>query len=105
MLQDLSTITTIPLFTLKKLFNNLSLCICHRILENYLNKQSDTCVDIGIGKLSIQIEDDSIRYKFIPSYKFEQNLIKTLKSKQSPLLDQAEEVLVNKILNTYKELL
>ena len=106
MLEDLANITTIPIFTLKKLFNNLSLCIIHKVLENYLNKDCDTQVDIGIGKLSIQIISDSVvRYMFVPSYKFEQHLTEAIDSKKSPLIESAEEILVDKIQNTYKELM
>jgi len=55
MINDLAKITTIPVFTLKKLCTNLILCICHRVLENYLNKETETSADIGIGKLNISI--------------------------------------------------
>lgn len=105
MIEDLARITTIPVFTLKKLFNNLGYCICHKVLENYLEKNVDTCVNIGIGKLSISILDNSILYKFIPSQKFEQNLVDTIKNKESPLVNHAEDILIDKITNTYKELL
>ena len=68
MINDLARITTISVLTLKKLFNNLSMCICHRVLENYLDKKIDTVVDIGIGKLAISMESDCIFYKFITHY-------------------------------------
>lgn len=105
MIEDLARITTIPVFTLKKLFNNLCFCICHKVLENYLEKNLDTCVNIGIGKLSISIIDGQILYKFIPSQKFEQILIDTIKNKQSPLVNKTEDILIDKIITTYKELL
>lgn len=105
MLEDLARITTIPVFTLKKLFNNLCLCICHKVLENYFEKNLDTCVNIGIGKLSISLDNNSIFYKFIPSQKFEQSLIDTIQNKESPLVNHAEDILIDKITTTYKELL
>ena len=105
MIDDLAKITTIPVYTIKKLFNNLIICICHKVLENYLDKITDTCVDLGFGKLCLSIEEDEIIYKFIPSQKFESTLIDTLKTKQSPLITKAEKILTNKIINTYKELL
>ena len=105
MIDDLAKITTIPVFTLKKLCTNMILCICHKVLENYQNKETDTSADIGIGKLNISIQDNEVLYKFVPSYKFEQLLIETLKTKQSPLITKAEEILVTKVTNTYKELM
>ena len=67
MINDLAKITTIPVFSLKKLCTNMILCICHRVLENYLNKETETTADIVITK--------------------------------------AEEILVTKVTNTYKELM
>lgn len=105
MINDIAKITTIPVFTLKKLCANLILCICHVVLENYLNKEVETTADIGIGKLNISIQENEILYKFIPSYKLEQCLVDTINTKQSPLITKAEELLVSKITNTYKELM
>ena len=105
MINDLAKITTIPVFSLKKLCTNMILCICHRVLENYLNKETETTADIGIGRLNISIQEDEILYKFIPSYKFEQSLIETIDTKKSPLITKAEEILVTKVTNTYKELM
>ena len=105
MLQDLAQITTIPVFSIKKIFNNLTLCIVHKVLENYLTHTTETCVDIGIGKLSIQLIDNIVKYKFIPSQKFENLLVEAIHSKQSPLVSKAEDILVDKIQNTYKELM
>lgn len=105
MINDLAKITTIPIFTLKKLCINIVLCICHNVLEHYLNKEVDTTADIGIGKLNISIQENEILYKFIPSHKFEQLLLETIRTKQSPLITKAEQVLVTKVTNTYKELM
>lgn len=105
MINDLARITTISVLTLKKLFNNLSMCICHRVLENYLDKKIDTVVDIGIGKLAISMESDCIFYKFIPSQKFESMLVETINTKTSPLVAYAEDILISKVKNAYKELM
>lgn len=104
MFEQISKITTIPVLTLKKLFSNIQKYICHVVLENFLNKNVESCVDIGFGKLNIYIESDRILYKFIPSAKFETQLIDTITKKESPLVIEAEDILVQKIINTYKDL-
>ena len=105
MFEDLSNLMSISVVILKKIFNNLIYCICHSVLESYLNKSTYSSVDIGIGKLNIHINNDELEYKFIPSLKLENELVKTLQSKTSPLVSQCETVLTNKVNLTYKDLL
>ena len=102
--EQISKITTIPVLTLKKLFSNIQKYICHVVLENFLNKQTESAVDIGFGKLCILVEDDSVFFKFFPSQKFENQIINTIQTKESPLVTEAEDILVQKIVNTYKDL-
>lgn len=104
MFEQISKITTIPVLTLKKLFNNIECYICHRVLENFLDHEAESSIDIGFGKLYILIEDNNVFYKFIPSHKFEENLLHTITYKSSPLIEKADDLLVQKIKNTYKDL-
>lgn len=104
-IEDLVTLTNLPISLLKKLVNYAIYCICHKVYENMLKVNNITEVDIGIGKLYILLEEDSIQYKFIPSKFFEDNLLWTMKNNSSPLTKIAEEKLEEKIKETYKELL
>ena len=105
MIDDLASLMSMPVITLKRIFNNFMCCICHCALEQFLKKNNKSIIDIGIGNLNILITEDEIQYKFIPSSKFESMLVDTIKSKQSPLVDRAEEILTSKVNMTYKELL
>ena len=64
--EDLSTITTIPKNSIDKLFEKEEWCICQNIEEQLGNKDVLTEIHIGIGYLSILLEDNTIKYKFVP---------------------------------------
>ena len=104
-IEDLSTITTLPLSLLKNLCTKTIYCICHKVYENIVRKENLICVDIGIGKLYIELTNSLIHYKFVPSKFFEDNLIWTINNNKSPLVKLSEEKLEEKIKDTYKELL
>ena len=104
-IEDLSTITSLPISLLKSLCNKVIYCVCHKVHESIIKHENIILVDIGFGKLYILLEDSSIQYKFIPSKFFEDNLIWTIKNNESPLTKLAEENLEEKIKDTYKELL
>lgn len=104
-IEDLVTLTNLPISLLKKLVNYTIYCICHNVHENSLKLNNVSEVDIGIGKLYILLEDETIQYKFIPSKFFEDNLVWTIRNNKSPLTKVAEEKLEEKIKETYKELL
>lgn len=64
-----------------------------------------TEIDIGIGKLLIEDDEETIRYKFIPATALEDMLHKVALDRKSPLQEQMETRLVNKIVHTYKDVL
>ena len=102
--EDLSTITTIPEFTLKKILDRAKMIICHNALESMLSDGNEVKVDIGIGSLSLQITENSLCYRFVPSPSFDEMLKQTIISKSSPLSELLEESLTVKIESVYKEL-
>lgn len=102
---DLSVITNIPKMTLDKLCDKAALLIADNTLESFLNKEDKASLDIGIGYLYIKIEDDAIKYKFIPSKSLDNLLKDSIKSKQSPIITSVDKALRDKIQATYKELL
>ena len=101
---DLSIITAIPKLTLEKLFSKESLCVAHAVFESIKRCESDTCIDIGIGKLYIRLVDDSIKYKFSPSSELDSYIRDVSLNSSDPLICSVEEALKNKIEKTYKEL-
>lgn len=104
-IDDLKNLTTIDKSTLDRLMNLFNADICHCVCENMLNGETITQMNIGFGTLSIKLEDDEIYYKFIPSTQLEKQVITTIKTKSSPLIEKSEAALVNKIKDVYKELI
>ena len=72
--------------------------------SNKIFIKKNKSIDIGIGNLVLNIDNDELKYKFIPSNKLENNIKYTLDNGHCPLIDKAEESLQTKILGVYKEL-
>ena len=65
LIKDLSILTTIPEDTLTKLVDKCNWCICEYVNELQIDtKREDNIVeiDLGIGKLSILISDNQLKY-------------------------------------------
>lgn len=88
-----------------KLFDKIGWCICNSVYESKLSNEGYCECNIGIGNLIISIQDNCLHYKFIPSIKFENELIGTIRNGKNPLEVKLEETFVNRILNTYKDML
>ena len=105
LIEDLSTITTIPQRTLDSLMDKAVSCICHSVFEGIREKESLTKIDIGVGILYINCEGDNVKYKFIPSKKLEESVATTVLTNKSPLIMQVETSLKERLDATYKNLL
>ena len=62
-LNDLSVLTTIPLTSLERLSNLSTACICHTVEDSIRDNEDVSIIDVGIGKLYIKLENNSILYK------------------------------------------
>lgn len=103
LVDDLEALTGIKKYNLEKLVELSVYSISHCVSESILNKSSSISVDIGIGYLYFENEDNIIRYKFVPTEKFEKSLINSYEG--IDLLDKKlDENLGARITNTYKEL-
>lgn len=102
---DLATITTIPINSLQKLKEKEIYLICNAVEESTLQNKEITEINLGVGNLIISVENGFINYKFTPSSKLEKNLISTIVKKKNPLTNLCEEALANKIVRTYKDML
>lgn len=103
--EDISVLTTIPLKTLYKLTDKCNECICNDVLESKTSNDITSIIDIGIGKLNINVTPKDITYTFVPSKELEIKLLNTIKNNESPLIKDIENSLTTKILNTYKDLI
>ena len=104
-LQDLSTLTTIPYSNLQKLFYRLGTVIAYNVQESTKLGEQISVLDIGFGTLNIKVTTDDVYYKFIPNSAFEQDIIKSVLDSDIKLVNDLEESLRNKVLTTYKDLM
>lgn len=104
-INDLSTLTTIPEESLNRLVNLSECCICDAVEETRLRNQEVCEIDLGVGVLYILVSNEVVKYKFIPSKKLEVNINDTIRKGTNSMTNFVESTLVNKILNTYKDML
>lgn len=105
LIRDISALTAVSNKTLNKIVDVAELCFCDYINELDITNEDVVNIDIGIGTLSLLLVNDSMQYQFTPSYQLEQQLINTIESKTSPLVNSAQSNLEHKLRTTYKELL
>lgn len=104
-IEDISRLTSVSQNTLDKMVQKGVYSICDSV-ENTMMSMEDnvTVLDIGIGTLSIMVENEEIQYKFIPSKKLESCLISTCINGKSPLVDIIDKSIKAKINIAYKDL-
>lgn len=105
LINDVVTLTNIPRSRVEDLVLLIENCICDYILEDKKDLNSITEIDLSFGTLIVGREDNTIKYKFIPSLFFEDKLKETLTTNKNPLVSQIESKLSDKMLSVYKELL
>ena len=104
MLDDLATLTTIHRSSFDKLVDRSQCVICHDVEEAELCGENTVNINIGIGTLTIRVEEDTIKYRFTPSQSLNANIKNTIVTGKSPLTAQAETLLKDRICNAYKDL-
>lgn len=102
---DLSKITNIPEPLLDKLINKIRAIICDDVLEASLEKNNIIEIDVGIGTLTICIDDNNLRYRFTPSSIFNDNITATIVDLKSPVKEGTSITLASKVQEMYEELL
>ena len=102
--ENLNILTNIPIKYIEKIERDLVYSILDGIHDSSLNGESITEFISDIGSLLINVEEEEIKYKFIPSEKFEELLKTQIKSGQNLLENKLDKILVDRISNLYKDL-
>lgn len=102
---DFSSLTNISVSALSSIDKKKMALMCSYIKEGIESGENEISVDIGIGELIFIIENEEMRYKFIPSCKFEKMIVDTVVDGTNPLLKLVEEKVGQQTLQIYKELL
>ena len=104
LIDDVSVLTNIP----SKLLEKIKKCEEYSIVENIteLNSEKEKFIDLdlGIGTLSILVDDNVIKYKFIPSSSLDEEILSAIKYKKNILDLKLENSLQQKIEQTYRDL-
>lgn len=99
LIDDISTLTRVDVKLLQKLSNVGRDAFLHQLME--MENQQTKQIDIGIGIISVQREDDELIFNFEPA----QYIYDHIFDIKSPLEVQIEDKFTKKILSTYKELM
>lgn len=99
---DIAALTTIPAGSLNRLVEKAALCICNDLEEELLKDNNLVSVDIGIGNLQILVDDNDLKFRFIPNKKFEAAVRATAVDKKNPLIEKTEVTLARRITEVYK---
>lgn len=105
LIENVSKLNNLPVKQLQKVCSNLESIIGHSIVEAYLNKDKYVIFNLGIGTLTIDISEEELTYKFIPSATLEAKLINAVNKKEDILVSQIEKSVVSKLIGAYKELI
>lgn len=102
--KNMSKLTGVSEGIFQSLYSKEIYCICDEVEESILKDEDITELDVGIGTLYIKHLNKEIQYKFIPNKELEEKLVDTVVNKKSPLKEELDSSLVEKISKTYKEL-
>lgn len=109
LIEDVSTLTTIPTKTLNQLLDKFIYCIVDAVNESDIQDKDVTEIDLYFGNLIIQhtmVEGKhQLKYKFTPASKLNKQFVELFEKKLNSLDVALEKSLANKITYTYKDML
>ena len=103
--KKISTLSTIPEWAIDKFQKYINLVHSHDIVEQIFENKDVFEIDLWEGKLYIKLEDDALKYKFIPSEDFNEIVKTSIIKKKSRLVDSVTDKLKTAITNTYKDII
>lgn len=103
--QEVSKISTVSPKNISKLLDIMGYIIIDNIIDDIHNNTEITEIDFQFGTLSILHTDKDLKFKFTPSAKFEESLKTAVIEDTSSLETVLEQVLVDKLLEVYKDLI
>lgn len=105
LINDLTNLTSIPEKFFEKLESNIMFSILQTLEEALINKSSECEIECGIGTLFISLEEEGLKFKFIPSKKLEKEIIKTVEQGKNSMEAVLTTNMVSTLEKTYRELL
>ena len=102
--ERLSKLTTINEDNLMRLNNVVSCCVSDAIHECVLAGEDEIVIDFGFCKLLVAVSDNSVKYKFIPNAKLEEDIVNVIKNNKNALDSIIVDKLKSNLISTYKDL-
>lgn len=103
--EDLSAVSNIPKLTLDKLLTCAESLMAATVSDSIKEGSSTSVIDLVFGQLYIKLEDDSIKYKFVPSTSLNTAIKQVATGGENPVIKKLEKALAEKIESAYKNLL
>lgn len=105
LIQDISTLTTLPEKTLNKLNKKALYCICESVIEDKLADEDISEIFIGIGTLYIKHDVVAgIKYHFEPSDTLAKSVMQCVSTDINPLENSLNDAIAKKFKDIYKDL-
>ena len=104
LIKDLSELTSVDDKILSKFVLNSEYCIGNYVNDSILDNDKLVKVDIGIGYLYMSLDDNKIKYKFVPNSELENIIINSTKRDFDKFQIELSNSMINKLLSNYKEL-
>lgn len=101
MIQNLSSLTGVPIKAVSALAGKMNLCIGSAIHDAVMSKSEIAQLDIGIGVLSVNLVDMNV--KFIPSKDLKTTIKRGLEDGIDPLEFELEQALIAKLCKVCDE--
>ena len=98
LIKDTALVTSIKENTLRRLMKKAAYCICNDIEEGIRKGENIINFNLGIGIISVYIDESTIKYGFTPTPKFENIIRETINEGKNPLTIKLEEALVQCLL-------
>lgn len=102
-IKDLSILSNISEKHITRVVNHIYYIINDAIVEANLKGENIVEIDLGIGILTIELLETSVRCKFKPSDKLVDNIEKTTITNTNPLKEQLKVNVVNQMKEVYKD--
>lgn len=105
--ENISKLSAIPVKSIEQLSRYINSIHSHDLVTQMMDDKSANIFEIQLfeGTLMLQIIDDSIKYKFIPSEEFSKTILDTVLSKKSLLVNELDKKLQRILQKAYKDVL
>lgn len=103
--KKLSDLSTVPERSLERFHYFINLIHSQDIVTQIVAGKKVFELEIFEGRLYIKLDDDDLKFKFVPNEEFIKLVKNSIKEKKSELVEAVTDRLKNTLLNTYKDVL